>query len=732
MRRLSLLLSLIGSIEPLSSKELMLNISLPAYRITTSSDGASVIEGSDYTKLNIPGKPSLACRILFIALPPGAEVSSVEIIGERKEIGNYRIEPALPILPMIDRPKVIEKRIKEFKRVKEKTYASDRLYPELLGELIGEGNLRKYRFVVVALYPFAYRAKSKRLYFAKEILLKISYTQNPKLIDTSLLSDGTYDKEASELFYNWSQAKGWYSAKDSKTTDGYLIITSSSLVSAVQPIKDWKCQLGYDVEVTTKEWIDENVSGIDLQQKIRNYLRSRLPNIAYVLIVGSDRLIPMRRCCPWPDDPDGPDDSYWQSPVPTDLYYADLSFSDSLSWDKDGDGLYGEWREDKPDFAADVGLGRIPFDDSIHISHILKKIKRFEQDTSLSYKSSYLLAGGILYYDNENGWDLPGEDGATVIEKMIDDKIITRSYATTLYEKEGLAPCEYDCDYPDNEENIILQWKRKGLFIEHHHGSPSSFSRKVWTTDDGDSIPEDKEMSYPKAFRVADIYQLDDDYPTLVFLGSCLNGFPENIRNLGAFLLNRGAVATISASRISYGAWGWAKPEDGGNSSYLYFFCKSLLKDTSIIHGIVGLALNRGRYLFMEQGGGYYSPSYYANAYGFNLYGDPSLSYFGYPSFAGIAERTDLSPLPLLISNPAIKEIKISYYLPKEKRVILRVWDKTGRLVKTLLNRIERKGYHTVLWQGDNDRGEKVSAGVYFLEFDTQIGSLTKKIILLK
>lgn len=734
MQRLFLVLFFIGSGKALFSEELILNINTSPYQIRTLSNGVSEIEIPDYSLLGRPGKPNLPCRILFIALPPGAEVNSVEVIGERREIGSYRIEPALPILPMMNRPEIIEKRIREFERIKEEAYASNELYPELLGELISEGSLRKYRFAVIALYPFAYRAKSQRLYYAKEILLKISYTQNLELIDSSLLSDISADKEASELFYNWNQARKWYSSKNPKEAEGYLIITTSSLVSVVDILKDWKTQLGYDVEVVTKEWIDKNISGLDLPQKIRNYLRSRLSDIAYVLIVGSDNLIPMRRCCPWTNDPDGPYDWDLMSPIPTDFYYTDLSSPDSLSWDRDGDTLYGERGDDRPDFVADVGLGRIPFDDPATISHIFEKIKSFEKDRNFAYKKSSLLAASIIYYKNENGWGLPEIDGATLMEKLIEDNIVESTYATTLYEKEGLAPSKYDCDYPDSRENILSHFKGKGLFIEFHHGLAETFYRHIWAEDDGDSVPEYTEISSPPALESSDASKLDDNYPAIVFLGSCLNGYPENINNLGASLLDRGSVGTISSSRITYGIFGWDNPRDGGIQSYTYYFFESLLKDTSTTQGIVGLALNRGRDLYMKQGLGYrIGPTGYATAYDFNLYGDPSLYHFGHPSFPGITERSITSPISLsLSSNPSSKEIRVSYHLPTKKRLRVKIWDKTGRLVKTLLDRREEEGHHTILWKGDNDRGEEVPSGVYFLEFDAQEDSITRKIILLK
>ena len=47
-------------------------------------------------------------------------------------------------------------------------------------------------------------------------------------------------------------------------------------------------------------------------------------------------------------------------------------------------------------------------------------------------------------------------------------------------------------------------------------------------------------------------------------------------------------------------------------------------------------------------------------------------------------------------------------------RVTLRIYDVTGRLVKTLVDGIETPGRKATTWDGYGRRGEKVASGVYF------------------
>ena len=52
------------------------------------------------------------------------------------------------------------------------------------------------------------------------------------------------------------------------------------------------------------------------------------------------------------------------------------------------------------------------------------------------------------------------------------------------------------------------------------------------------------------------------------------------------------------------------------------------------------------------------------------------------------------------------------------KWVNLRVYDVAGRLVSTLVNQELPAGPQTATWDGRDDGGQKVAAGVYFLPDD--------------
>jgi len=82
--------------------------------------------------------------------------------------------------------------------------------------------------------------------------------------------------------------------------------------------------------------------------------------------------------------------------------------------------------------------------------------------------------------------------------------------------------------------------------------------------------------------------------------------------------------------------------------------------------------------------------------------------------------------------NPFNPETSISYDLASEGLVSIKVHDLRGALVKTLVNDVQPSGYKTIKWDGTNDRGQKVSAGLYLYRIDAEGFTDTKKMALLK
>jgi FlgD Ig-like domain len=82
--------------------------------------------------------------------------------------------------------------------------------------------------------------------------------------------------------------------------------------------------------------------------------------------------------------------------------------------------------------------------------------------------------------------------------------------------------------------------------------------------------------------------------------------------------------------------------------------------------------------------------------------------------------------------NPFNPTTQISYTLPEDQHVSIKIFNLQGQRVRTLVDRVISAGEHSVEWDSTNDNGGKVSSGVYFYRFTAGNVVVKKKMTLLK
>ncbi|KYK22235.1 hypothetical protein AYK24_02475 [Thermoplasmatales archaeon SG8-52-4] len=414
-------------------------------------------------------------------------------------------------------------------------------------------------------------------------------------------------------------------------TYNYVIITTEDLYNAVisSTFIGWKTLIGYNIKIvniTDTEITSQ--TGKDLPEKIRNFLRSYYQSwdIEFVLIVGNHATIPMRYCYPDPTNHRFDIFDWTSGEVPTDYYYADLSSSDDESWDLDGDGYYGEYVQDMPDFFPEVYVGRIPTNGKSRITYTLDKIVTFEQDTG-DWKQNALHAGAFFYFTNEGNSGNPAMDGAK-LSSYIENDIMTGWNISHYSEQVGLEKSVYS--WPAlNEAAFINDWRNGQYSIVNWqgHGWTNRVARKVWLTDDGDGIPEANEIDWPDFINTNS--DLDDDFPSIVTAVSCYVGCPEPATggNLGIDLLTDpylgASIGVVASARSPYGSFDWPN-NPGGSDSIIYEFNRFMINDSKKI----GEALYDSKY-FCNLNYGWTHYAEYLDMFTFNLFGDPSLDIKG-------------------------------------------------------------------------------------------------------
>jgi hypothetical protein len=85
------------------------------------------------------------------------------------------------------------------------------------------------------------------------------------------------------------------------------------------------------------------------------------------------------------------------------------------------------------------------------------------------------------------------------------------------------------------------------------------------------------------------------------------------------------------------------------------------------------------------------------------------------------------------IKNPVRGYSAIIYTTTRPGKVMLKVYDNIGRLVRTLVNRTkEPAGTRTVYWNAKDDNGRTIANGVYFVKLEAEGKTDTYKLILVK
>jgi len=83
--------------------------------------------------------------------------------------------------------------------------------------------------------------------------------------------------------------------------------------------------------------------------------------------------------------------------------------------------------------------------------------------------------------------------------------------------------------------------------------------------------------------------------------------------------------------------------------------------------------------------------------------------------------------------NPFNPRTCITFELPRREAVTLRVFDLTGRMVKTLIDiEIFAQGRQEVIWLGRDDGGRQCASGTYFYRLEVGNYVQTKKMVLIK
>jgi len=82
--------------------------------------------------------------------------------------------------------------------------------------------------------------------------------------------------------------------------------------------------------------------------------------------------------------------------------------------------------------------------------------------------------------------------------------------------------------------------------------------------------------------------------------------------------------------------------------------------------------------------------------------------------------------------NPANPVVRFSYSVPVRAAVNIAIFDVTGRMIKSLVNRTIEPGFQKVIWDAKNTNGQQMASGIYICRMQSKNFISQKKLILLK
>ncbi len=98
--------------------------------------------------------------------------------------------------------------------------------------------------------------------------------------------------------------------------------------------------------------------------------------------------------------------------------------------------------------------------------------------------------------------------------------------------------------------------------------------------------------------------------------------------------------------------------------------------------------------------------------------------------------RLSIPPRPMTLfqnyPNPFNPSTTIRCFLPSDGPAKLVIYDVQGRKVAVLLDGWAKAGNLSVVWNGTNDRGNRVASGVYYYRLDAMKKVVTKKLVVLR
>jgi hypothetical protein len=324
------------------------------------------------------GNPRLPRAALHVLMPPGATVTRVEVTScESKQLpGTYDIFPAqLPI------PISHIGTSHRFAPPNPAVYSSNTPYPERIVECTGTGTMSGYRIASLLVHPLQYIPSEGKLTLHENVRFILYYT-----IDKSVTK--RMPRKKAELFAHAVRSlvvnpedvdiftppvkpldvrtDKYSSPLQNGDWDYVMVAATSANAQRLDPVREWKHKKGIRAKIVLYDFIYSSYSGANSLEKIKHFVADAETTwgASWFLMCGDVGDIPIK----WLSTGGG----LMGEAIPSDHYYADT------------DPITGT----QPDY-EDVWLSRASVHTARECSTFVRKTLQYEKDPNFGHTSTF-------------------------------------------------------------------------------------------------------------------------------------------------------------------------------------------------------------------------------------------------------------------------------------------------------------------------------------------------------
>ncbi len=424
-------------------------------------DNPTVTELRGYQQINfngcmqtaLAGNPSLPYQMVSLMLPQGTEAESIVV-----ELSDFQeVEGMMTLFPYQPSRTVGDNEKRDLV-VNDVLYASKSVYPAESHGVLTTQYKNGYGFAFSSFTPVRYIPSEGKVMYAKTANVRVNVKASKANHDANLWGTQEVKDNVRRLAQNPEMIEEYQTKGREVTAYDVLIITSSEYVEAYDEYREYYNSIGIRNRIALVSDIYATMTGVDNQDKIRNYIiqEYQTNGIMMVVLGGDVDIVPYRGLYCYVTSGGGNQES---NNIPADLYFSGLDGT----WNDNGNNRWGEPGED--DLLPEVGISRMSFKNTTELQNMIHKTLTYQQNPVLGEFHKVVLAGEHLY-------DNPVSNGSDYVELLIGTRD-DNGYTTTGY------PETYDFTRLYEEQgtwsgSALKQAINAGTSYVHHNGHANS------------------------------------------------------------------------------------------------------------------------------------------------------------------------------------------------------------------------------------------------------------------